>query len=259
MELFKDLGERVEKAWRAVDHNEEMFPAIAAEFLSKEDLPSKVSAWEILEWGLKQTEFPRQKDTTNFGEPPITLYTAPKFYIDVYFWFEGTTAVHQHSFCGAFQVLHGSSIHSWYDFEPELDINKFLRIGRMHLKVCELLQTGAVQEIWSGRRYIHSLFHLDSPSVTICVRTGKSPLEIPQYSYQKPNLAIDPFFDDETVKLKQQILAAMLRAKRPSFEQCATELLADSDFPNYVSVAEHASSFARRQPNRSAFRQVRGK
>lgn len=237
MELFNDLGERIQKAWSDVDQDEEKFPAIAADFLRTEGLPSKLTPWEILEWGLKQTELPRQKDVNaNFGEPPITLYTAPKFFIDVYFWFEGTTAVHQHSFCGAFQVLHGSSIHSWYDFDCELEVNKFVRMGSMQLKVCELLEAGAVQEIWGGRRYIHSLFHLDSPSATICVRTEKSPLELPQFNYHKPGLAIDPFYDEETIKKKLQIVAAMVRAKRPNLDECVSELIAKSDFQSTYQV-----------------------
>ena len=237
MELFYDLGERIQKAWSATDNDEEKFPAMAADFLRAEDLPSKVSPWEILEWGLKQTELPRQKDlNANFGEPPITLYTAPKFFIDIYFWFEGTTSIHQHSFCGAFQVLHGSSIHSWYDFETDIEVNKFVRLGSMHLRLCELLERGAVQEIWGGRRYVHSLFHLDSPSATICVRTEKSPLELPQYNYHKPSLAIDPFYEEETIKKKQQIIAAMMRAKRPNFDECVSELLAQSDFQSTYQV-----------------------
>lgn len=241
MELFRDLGDRVGAAWRDVDQDEEKFPAIAAEFLRNENLPSKVTPWEILEWGLKQTEFPRQKDVNgNFGDPPITLYTAPKFYIDIYFWFEGTTAVHQHGFCGAFQVLHGSSIHSWYDFERDDPVNKFVQIGRMSLKVCELLEQGAVQEIWGGKQYIHSLFHLDSPSATICIRTEKSPLDLPQYAYFKPSLALDPFYDEETIKKKLQIISAMSRSKRENMDACIRELLEGSDFQSTFQVLHAA-------------------
>ncbi|MFL6468120.1 MAG: hypothetical protein ACJ72Z_09210 [Pyrinomonadaceae bacterium] len=241
MELFTDLGDRIDAAWRAVDYDEEKFPGIAADFLRDEGLPTKVTPWDILEWGLKQTEFPRQKDANaNFGDPPITLYTAPKFFIDIYFWFEGTTAVHQHSFCGAFQVLHGSSIHSWYKFETLETINLFVKLGEMSLKVCELLETGAVQEIWGGRQYIHSLFHLDSPSATICIRTDKSPLELPQFSYHKPNLAIDPFYDEETIKKKLQIISAMARAKRQNMDECVNELLANSDFQNTFQILQMA-------------------
>ena len=242
MDLFRDLGGRIESAWRDVDQDEEKFPAIAAEFLRNADLVSKVSPWDILEWGLKQTEFPRQKDiNANFGDPPITLYTAPKFYIDVYFWFEGTTAIHQHGFCGAFQVLHGSSIHSWYEFECEDAVNKFVQIGRMSLKVCELLETGAVQEIWGGRQYIHSLFHLDSPSATICVRTERSPLDLPQYTYLKPSLALDPFYEEETIKKKLQIISAMARAKRPNMDDRIRELIEESDFQSTFQLLQMAN------------------
>jgi hypothetical protein len=237
MEIFYKLGERIEAAWRAVDHNEEKFPAIAAEFLRGEDLPSKITPWEILEWGIKQTEFPRQKDVnSNFGDPAITLYTSPKFYIDIYFWFEGTTAVHQHAFCGAFQVLHGSSIHSWYEFECDEKVNIFVQLGKMSLKVCELLETGAVQEIWGGRQYIHSLFHLDSPSATICVRTVKSPIDLPQFNFHKPGLAIDPFYEEETITKKLQIISAMVRAKRSNLDECVNELLGKSDFQSAFQI-----------------------
>jgi hypothetical protein len=51
MELFHDLGERIDAAWRSVDYNEEKFPGIAADFLRNEGLTSKVTPWDVLEWG----------------------------------------------------------------------------------------------------------------------------------------------------------------------------------------------------------------
>jgi hypothetical protein len=45
------------------------------------------------------------------------VYAGRRFYVEVVFWAEGTTAIHQHSFSGAFQVLVGSSIHTLYGFE----------------------------------------------------------------------------------------------------------------------------------------------
>jgi hypothetical protein len=237
MDAFSELGDKIEAAWCDADFSEEKFPSIAAEFLRNEGMPSKVTAWEVLEWGLRQIQMPRQMDVhASFGDPPITLYTAPKFHIDVYFWFDGTTSIHQHGFCGAFQVLHGSSIHSWYDFELKEKINVFTEIGDIRLKTCELLDTGAVQEIWPGRRYIHGLFHLDSPSATICVRTTKSPLSPPQFNYHKPSLATDPFFEDETLTKKIQMMSAMLRAKRTDADEHIKLLLAGSDFQSTFSI-----------------------
>ena len=231
MELFNDLGHKIEDLWRELDYNEEAFPALVAEALRGADLPSKVSAWEIVEWTLKQSELPRQKDPRgNFAEPPITLFVAPRFYIDAYIWLEGTTAIHQHSFCGAFQVLLGSSIHSWYEFDRTDAVNSFVEIGNMRLKVCQLLSVGDVQEILPGRQYIHSLFHLDQPSVTITIRTDKSPLFMPQFSYHKPSLATDPFYEHETTTRKLQTIGALFRSKHPDADRMIADLLGRSDF-----------------------------
>ncbi|MBA2334091.1 MAG: hypothetical protein H0V90_04055 [Blastocatellia bacterium] len=237
MELFNKLGREIESLWRDKNYNEEIFPTLAADALKRADMPSKVTPWEVLEWTLGQSELPPQKDLSgNFGDPPITLFVAPRFYIDVYFWVDGTTQIHQHSFCGAFQVLLGSSIHSWYEFERRESINKFTEIGDMSLKLCELLQTGEVQEILAGRQYIHSLFHLDQPSATIVVRTGQSPLSLPQYSYLKPYLAIDPFFDQQTVTKKIQCLNTLIRLKHPETDRLITELLKTSDFQTTFAI-----------------------
>jgi hypothetical protein len=230
MEYFKQLGERLEAEWRGKNYDESVFPALAADALSAACLPQKYSVWQILEWTLKQTEIPRQRDLSgNFGEPPITVYSAPRFYIDVYFWFHGTTTTHRHAFCGAFQVMHGSSIHSWYEFDLHEKINAFCEIGDMRLKSCDLLNVGDVQPILPGAQYIHGLFHLDHPSATITVRTDMSPLEMPQFDYHKPGLAVDPFYGDEAGIKKIQAIGALIRAGHNETDQMLADLLSESD------------------------------
>jgi hypothetical protein len=237
MKLFKQLGEKIEKIWRDENYAEDEFPEIAEKALKEANLPEKVSAWEVIEWTLKQTQLPEQRDVHgNFGDPPITLYNSPRFHIDVYFWLEGTTAIHQHAFCGAFQVLHGSSIHSWYEFEKRESVNTFTEIGNMSLKVVELLKVGDIQKILAGRQYIHGLFHLEQPSATIVVRTHKSPLFMPQYSYHKPSLAIDPFFEEPNTIKKIQAITALLRSKHPETDKFISDLLKDSDLQTTFSI-----------------------
>lgn len=247
MEDFIKLGDQLEAAWRSADYDENVFPSLAAEGLRSAGLHEKYSAWQVLEWTLEQTELPKQRDVPGrFGEPPITIYSAPRFHIDVYFWFHGTTTTHQHAFCGAFQVMHGSSIHSWYEFDLKDKVNSFLEIGEMRLKTCDLLNIGDVQEILPGRQYIHGLFHLDHPSVSIVVRTDKSPLFLPQYDYQKPGLAVDPFFEQDATIKKIQVINGLLAAKRPDADDLIKKLLINSDFhTSYLllsAVRNHLSS-----------------
>lgn len=230
MDLFNKLGDDVEAAWRDADYDELQLPAIAKQKLKEHDLPSKVTPWDVLHWAMMQPELPPQADpNASFGDPPITVYSGARFYIDVYFWFMGTTATHQHSFSGAFQVFQGSSIHSWYQFSEEDHVNVYMKYGRLDLKVCELLKVGDVQEIVAGKDYIHSLFHLDDPSVTIVIRTSKSPISLPQYSYHKPHIAVDPFFVQHSMTRKIQSTAALLKANRPDAEQKIVEMLGQLD------------------------------
>ena len=231
IELFNQLGDDIEQRWLAANYSEYDFPAIAKQALAEFDLPSKTTPWEALEWALSVRELPPQRDVgARFAQPPVTLYQGPRFHIDIYFWFNSTTSLHQHAFCGAFQVFEGSSLHSWYEFERDEAVNFFTEVGQLSLKVCQILEKGMTQEIWHGRQYIHSLFHLDEPSTTIVVRTHRSPLELPQYNYHKPGLAIDPFYDDDTSTKKRQIVMALLQAKRPDADDLIAKLLNESDF-----------------------------
>jgi hypothetical protein len=246
MELFNKLGDEIELQWRDANYDELKLPAIAKQKLAEHDLPSKVTPWEVLEWAMAMPELPPQADpNSNFGDPPITVYSGARFHIDVYFWFTGTTAIHQHGFSGAFQVLAGSSIHSWYEFFADDYVNVFMEYGRMEIKLCEILEVGAVQEINPGRGYIHSLFHLDDPSVTIVVRTRKSPMFLPQYSYHKPHLALDPFYSQDSMTKKVQSMGAMLKAKRPDADEKIGELLANSDIQQTFFLLQNLRAMLR--------------
>jgi hypothetical protein len=231
MEIFQQLGKQVELLWRDTGYNEDAFAALSEKALRDADLPSKVSAWEIVSWALGETYLPDQRDLPGkFGDPPITLYNSPRFHIDIYFWLDGTTEIHQHGFCGAFQVLLGSSIHSHYNFDLREKINSFTELGAIDLAEVELLQVGDIRQILAGRQFIHALFHLDHPSATIVVRTHKSPLYLPQFSYRKPSLAIDPFFEEPNTIKKLQTISMLVRTKHPQTEEMITSLLATADF-----------------------------
>jgi len=246
MELFNQLGAEVELRWRERNYDETIFPEIAAEALREANLPAKVTAWEVVEWAMAQTVLPDQKDLPGrFGDPPITIHNSPRFHIDVYFWIEGTTAIHQHAFCGAFQVLHGSSIHSWYEFDRSEAINTFTEIGNINLRLCELLTVGDVQTINAGRQYIHGLFHLEQPSATIVVRTHRSPLHLPQFSYYKPFLAIDPFFEEPNTTKKMQCITAMIRVKHPQTDEFIANWLRTSDFQTSFQILSTVRSYLR--------------
>ncbi|RMG06183.1 MAG: hypothetical protein D6735_04315 [Acidobacteria bacterium] len=244
---FVELGQRIEKIWRDKNYSEAVFPDICSDALEEARLPEKISAFEVLRWALRSDTLPEQRDlSAKFGDPPITLYNSQRFHIDVYFWLEGTTTIHQHAFCGAFQVFHGSSIHSIYDFEIEESINCHTELGRIDFLNCELLKVNDIRKILPGRDFIHALFHLDQPSATIVIRTTRSPLHLPQFDYHKPFLAINPFFDEPNTIKKLQTISALMRINAPETESLICETLSNSDFQTaYLilsTVKKHLSS-----------------
>lgn len=244
MRPFAELGALVESRWRENNYHESLMPGIAARALSELMLHERVDPWEIIRWVHETPDLPEQMDPLGkFGNPPITLYVGPRFYIDVYYWLDGTTTIHQHAFSGAFQVLLGSSVHARYRFEEAREINPHFLTGKILLDEVSLLAQGDIREIHPGPQFIHSVFHLERPSATITIRTHKAPRAAVQYSYLKPFLAINPFFDEASLKKKVQTVSLLLRIKHPEADKFIEELVDSSDFQTAYAVLEQCYEF----------------
>jgi hypothetical protein len=241
MQFFRDLGSLVEQRWRDHNYDEEVFPDIAAEALAETAPVERVDPWDIIRWLNRTTQLPEQRDVDGkFGNPPITLYDGQRFYIDVYYWLDGTTTIHQHAFCGAFQVLLGSSILSQYGFEESRRVNAHFSVGQITLDNVELLEKGDIRNILPGKKYIHSLFHLDRPSATVIIRTRHTHTGSPQYSYHKPYFAIDPFFKSAALIKRAQSASLLLSMRHPESDDLIGELLSRSDFQTAFAILDLA-------------------
>ena len=231
MEEFEKLGSVVEKRWKSENYSEELFPEIASQALAEANLPARLDPWEIIRWVHSAITLPEQQDVDGrFGNPPITLFTGPRFYIDIYYWLDGTTAIHQHAFTGAFQVLLGSSIHSRYSFREDRILNEHFSVGELSLEEVQLLSVNDIRTIRPGRNFIHSLFHLDRPSATITIRTSHTPSAAVQYDYQKPHFAVNSFFRNAVLTKKLQTVDLLLGMKHKEADTMIGDLVCTSDF-----------------------------
>ena len=244
MQPFTELGRLVESRWRDQNYNEDLFPGIAAQALTEMNLSERVDPWEIIRWVHTTPDLPEQMDIeANFADPPLTVYVGPRFYIDVYFWLDGTTSIHQHAFSGAFQVLLGSSVHTQYRFEKDRELNAHFLTGKILFNDVSLLARGDVREINPGPEFIHSLFHLDRPSATITIRNYKTPRSSVQFSYAKPFLAYNPFFTDGSLKRKLQTVELLLKMKHPQADRFIGDLVESSDFQTTYLALKRAFQF----------------
>jgi hypothetical protein len=238
MQEIEDLGADIEHAWSSVHYQASEFASIAQVALEKRTLPTSMSTERICRWFALSPQIPHQPSGVLFGEPPIQLYAGRRFYIEVLFWTDGTTAIHQHSFSGAFQVLLGGSIHTTYTFECQRALTRELLLGNLTVDSSELLRRGDVRQIVSGDRFIHSLFHLERPSVTLVVRTKRDAGTCPQYSYFHPGIAYDPFIPDERPSRLLQLLD-VLDQRSPEATQLLAELIGNVDLGSVVAILMH--------------------
>jgi hypothetical protein len=239
MQFFKELGLVVEQRWRDKNYSEELFPEIAEQALREMDAVGRVDPWALIHHLQQGLELPAQQEQ-DFGDVTITVYAAPRFRIDVYFWLDGTTSIHEHGFTGAFQVFLGSSIHSLYSFEREQEINAHFSVGRVLLKGVEGLGKGDIRRIFPGGEFIHALFHLDRPSATITIRTHQSPSALPQHCYLKPYLAFDPFYKEPLTGQKIQSVRMLLKMRHPEAYSLIGQIISCADFQTVFQTLEAA-------------------
>lgn len=231
MEYFQTLGSLVTRLWKERNYNERNFPDVAGRALSELPPDKHVTFWDVVKWALTCERLPGQADlSAKFGQPPLTVYGGRDFRIEVLFWVQGVPGIHQHGFSGAFHVMHGSSLHSLWQFDITEQIAMRLALGRASLKKAELLRKGDSRPIIAGEQLIHATFHLDRPSLTVVVRTLGEANKQPQYTYLPPTIAYDPFGIVPSVQRRSQLLRMLLSSgRRAEFNEIARHMLGTED------------------------------
>ena len=216
---FRAFGERVELAYRKTNYAEDDFAAIARDALEASPVHEAVDPIAVLRWAAAAPAALPTQLTTNlrFGQPPVTVYWTPRFVIDVYYWFDATTEIHEHAFSGAFQVLGGASLHAVRRFACERKVNGRFLMGTLETKLSELLEVGATRVITPGNTFAHSLFHLERPSATVVVRTREHPGVGPQFMYLPPHVAVDGFYRPHLRELQRDALASLAQVDQARY------------------------------------------
>ncbi|WP_428262729.1 hypothetical protein [Haliangium sp.] len=226
------LGRALDRAWLARGRDERVFSELAYEHLAARPPASELAVSEIVDWLFSPAVPVSQPRDRSFGQPPVKLYHGHGFFIEALFWTTGTTAIHQHAFSGVFTPLMGSSVHTAWRFAPEQRLSTYLQVGALERITTEHLQVGDLRRIEPGDGFVHQLFHLELPSVTMVVRTQVEPEHQPQYSYLPPGVAVDPFRDDPIIERRVMMLAVLHRAEDPavgSLEEHAERMICGGD------------------------------
>ncbi len=241
MQLFQKLGEQIQSRWDGADCDPAAFPEIATNALGDSGVFDRVRFEDVVEWFMTALDLPDQK-LSKFGQPPIRAYVGRGFYIEILFWVDSPTTIHHHSFSGVFGVLHGSSFHSTYAFAPEERLCRELCIGDLRFDSAEVLGRGDFRSIHAGGAFIHALLHLNSPSVSIVIRTNSEPAHLPQFNYVAPGLAWDPVERDIVAQRRLQLMRTLYRSHPYLFADLARKAVASGDWWHSYQACRVAAS-----------------
>lgn len=235
---FQDIGAEIEAAWSAAGHDDGAFPTIVTRVLAARRPDLHVGVMDVIEWVLTTPELPLQYDVhAIFAEPPVSVYDAPRFHMQVLLWRAGTTAIHEHGFVGGFIVLEGHNLHTAYRFDPRVEISPRLQVGDVRLTRAELLSKGDVVAITPDLK--HNVFHLEAPSATLVVRSYPE-REGPKLDYFAPSLAFDPFNVDPHVLRRTQVLRLLLHCEHARHDELCARLLEGGDLATAWDVLEQS-------------------
>jgi hypothetical protein len=206
-EIVRALVREIDGAW---DGEAASFPALAYDVLTRAQAHRHAGLADMLAWLEEEGALPPQDLASGFGEPPITLHADGRWAVQLLAWVDGRTTIHEHDFAGAFTVLEGSSIERRFAFDGAE--GGPLRLGRLSLLDVSLLPRGAVRPIEPGSALVHSVFHLDRPTLSLVIRTEGGLLEGPQYDYWAPHVALDPEHAEPRAVRQVQALAMLMRS-----------------------------------------------
>ncbi len=228
---FQRLGDLIDQRWTALGRRPGLLAGVATEGLGEVPVPDTLTPEVILGLLAAGTGLPGQCPSSDrFGQPPAVMYRSDNFQVQAMTWMEGTTAIHQHGFDGAFRVLRGSSLHVRYSFDGgETLADRHLAAGRLVMLDPEVLWAGDVRPIVAGPEFIHALFHLERPSVTIVVRNGSSDLTCPQYEYRLPGLGVDALDVDDRLRMRMRGLHSLYRLDRRQALAVAHDVVGGQD------------------------------
>ena len=244
---FQDLGLSVLDRWRRADFDDLAFPALATAGLR--ELGPPPSPIDLVRWVHETSTLPRQSDPDgSFGDPPIDVFRCERLYIQVLFWVDGTTTVHEHAFAGAFRVLEGSSLHSTYRFTASRRYSERLHLGELELVDVELLGKGDVRQILAGAPLVHSLPPRSALGLRRRVNPRAQASGRPQLSYSRGGIAFDPFAKPELMTKRIQTLDLLDALHHPEFEPIARNCVREADSFVAFRVLHHLRK--RMQPHR---------
>jgi len=192
MNLRECAGSMLRDALRVVETSSgDDFSYIAQEVLTDFPMVSTSDFFDFLESEAASGRIV-QRHNPRFGQPSVILAQEENHFVEMLLWRDDVTSIHEHSFSGAFKALDGRRVHTQFNFAPdhEYHTGNDVETGELRIKELELMHPGDIRRIVPFRSYIHMLWTIDRPGLTVVLReNGKKSSK----SYVPPGIAFDEF------------------------------------------------------------------
>ncbi len=219
---------------------------IAYQELSKLDWSHGFEHQAFIKQLFSLPQIPKQAGVkSSFGTPPFTIYFSEEnnFYVEIYFWENAHTSIHDHGFEGAYQVISGSSIESRYEFSEIVEKNKDCSFGELLPKSLSLLKVGDTRKIVLGEKFIHRVLHLEKKTASLIVRSIKGKYIQKNYFFKCMS---SPSWPEDRIVLKIRTLNWMLGAGTLPPNYFIEDLLFYKEFWETLFSFEHAKKFLKK-------------
>jgi hypothetical protein len=240
MDYFRRLGAALQDAWRDADRDEERFPDVAASVLDEAPPRDHFDREAFLRAAVDPHEPGLQQlaPTGTFGQPGLTMFHGDGFAIDVYYWIDSLSAIHNHPFCGVFTVLQGWSVHAVYRTSRAVRAGAQGKLVDSSLAELSILEEGAVQR-FSLRRHplVHALIHIPVPSISMVIRTVRTEGYV---RYLPPTIAIPMSGPSEPAQRRIAMLESLGYADDPAHAELFEGALRHADFETAVRLLSSA-------------------
>ena len=120
----------MDRSWARAGRDPARLPAIAAAALRELDARALPDPIAIAGRCAADGGLPRQLPV-DFGDAQVTVWRGEHLLVQLIYWLDETTPVHQHGFPGAFRVVRGASLHATYRFESREALQQEVRFLRL--------------------------------------------------------------------------------------------------------------------------------
>ncbi len=164
-----------------------------------------------------------------FGQPSIIVDESESWVFELICWRTMVTAIHEHSYYGAFKTLEGDRLHFEFDFQENFQFpnDKSTKLGILSCTKLDLIKPGKVSKILKEREFIHSVWPVSNTACTFVLRQkGVSN----SWSYLPNQITYDEILAERYLKNRLPYLVNLRLYSKEKFNSCLLLLFERSPF-----------------------------